>query len=242
MDADTIDALVRGLAAARNAAEIEAAMDRFVHMIGFETFAYVAINLPEAQLQRHIRSSTYPQSWVEHYRTNDFASIDPTFPRSNNELLPFRWEGIIADGRVSDRQKQIFRDAKEFGLRQGVTIPIHGAGAERGLLSVTSDARREEFEKRFLEFRSQLMFGAYCYHNTMRDFVGTPKRPVKLGAREMEVLVWAARGKTAWETGEILRISERTVNFHLRGAIEKLSAANKRQAVVRAIMLGAIFP
>jgi DNA-binding CsgD family transcriptional regulator len=39
--------------------------------------------------------------------------------------------------------------------------------------------------------------------------------PYTLSNREIEVLKWAALGKTSWEMSMILEISERTVNFHL---------------------------
>jgi len=37
--------------------------------------------------------------------------------------------------------------------------------------------------------------------------------------------------------GEIMNISERTVNFHVNNALEKLGAANKTAGVIKAAML-----
>jgi DNA-binding CsgD family transcriptional regulator len=54
------------------------------------------------------------------------------------------------------------------------------------------------------------------------------------------MLGWAARGKTTSETAEILKISDETVEGHIRKAMKKLSAANKTQAVVKAIYLGLV--
>lgn len=56
----------------------------------------------------------------------------------------------------------------------------------------------------------------------------------------MEVLRWAARGKTAEDTGEVLNISGRTVEKHLQTAMEKLGAAHKAHAVALAISRGLI--
>ena len=44
-----------------------------------------------------------------------------------------------------------------------------------------------------------------------------------------------AAGKTAWEVGTILGISERTVRFHLNAAREKLQCTTTTQAVARAV-------
>lgn len=59
-------------------------------------------------------------------------------------------------------------------------------------------------------------------------------------AREREVLRWAADGKTSWEVSVILRISERTVKFHLIQASRKLNAVNRTAAVAKALARGLI--
>lgn len=60
---------------------------------------------------------------------------------------------------------------------------------------------------------------------------------ITLSHREKEVLNWTGDGKTASEIGQILSLSQSTVNFHLRKAMFKLNAPNKTNAVVKAIYL-----
>jgi DNA-binding NarL/FixJ family response regulator len=64
----------------------------------------------------------------------------------------------------------------------------------------------------------------------------------RLTDRESEVLTWAARGKSSSGIAVILRISERTVNFHIDNAMRKLGVATRIQAAVKAAMLGLIQP
>ena len=45
-----------------------------------------------------------------------------------------------------------------------------------------------------------------------------------------------ARGKTAWETGQILGISERNVRWHIEEAQRKLMTNNKTATVATAIV------
>lgn len=61
--------------------------------------------------------------------------------------------------------------------------------------------------------------------------------PPELSDRERQVLRWTAAGKTSSETGAILGISARTVNYHMTGILLKLNAVNKTQAVVKAVTL-----
>ncbi|MCA3843590.1 MAG: helix-turn-helix transcriptional regulator, partial [Burkholderia sp.] len=42
----------------------------------------------------------------------------------------------------------------------------------------------------------------------------------------------------SWEIGEILGITERTVNFHIGNVVRKLNAKGRRHAVTKAISLG----
>jgi DNA-binding CsgD family transcriptional regulator len=56
-----------------------------------------------------------------------------------------------------------------------------------------------------------------------------------LTPRELEVLTWAARGKSAWEIGVILGITKRTVNEHAQTATRKLEAATRTEAVAIAV-------
>lgn len=63
-----------------------------------------------------------------------------------------------------------------------------------------------------------------------------------LSNREKEVLLWTAQGKTAWEIGTILGISEATVQKHLNNAKNALDVATKIQAVVKAVRQRLINP
>lgn len=61
-----------------------------------------------------------------------------------------------------------------------------------------------------------------------------------LTAREIEVLRWVANGKSAWEVGEILKITKRTVDAHVQTVVRKLGAANRTHAVALALRNGVI--
>lgn len=59
-----------------------------------------------------------------------------------------------------------------------------------------------------------------------------------ISEREMEVLRWLKEGKTNWEISMILKISERTVKYHVKNICAKLDAMNRTHAVVIAIDRG----
>jgi DNA-binding response OmpR family regulator len=68
-----------------------------------------------------------------------------------------------------------------------------------------------------------------------------PKLP-KLNNREIQVLTWVSRGKRSVEIARKLRLSKRTVDFHIDNARIKLRAATRTEAAIKAVASGLIEP
>jgi DNA-binding NarL/FixJ family response regulator len=64
--------------------------------------------------------------------------------------------------------------------------------------------------------------------------LGVRPATMPLNEREVEVLTWAARGKTSAEIAKILDLTKRTVDFHIDNARGKLGAATRTEAVLKA--------
>lgn len=69
-------------------------------------------------------------------------------------------------------------------------------------------------------------------------FAEPPGEEVKLTDRERDALAWVAEGKSDWEIGKILAVSETTVRFHVDNGRRKLGAVNRAQAVARLAAAG----
>lgn len=63
-------------------------------------------------------------------------------------------------------------------------------------------------------------------------------KPLTLTDRELCCLQWAAVGKTSWEMGVILGLSERTINFHIHNACRKLGVHGRQAAITVALQSG----
>ncbi len=122
--------------------------------------------------------------------------------------------------------------ARDFRLCEGFCIPIHYDDAT-GAISIAGERPYVDPET-----KNALHLMSVFTHSRLRAL----SRPnsVTSGRRlsevEAEVLCWAARGKTAWETGRILRISERNVRWHLEEAQRKLMTKNKTATVAVALV------
>jgi LuxR family quorum sensing-dependent transcriptional regulator len=72
----------------------------------------------------------------------------------------------------------------------------------------------------------------------------TMERPMakpNLSDRELEVLAWAAEGKTDQEIGAIIGLSSHTIDKYMRQIKTSLDAATRTGAIVAAIRCGLIF-
>ncbi|MBI5848687.1 MAG: helix-turn-helix transcriptional regulator [Nitrospirae bacterium] len=73
-----------------------------------------------------------------------------------------------------------------------------------------------------------------------RQITFNPVEGLLLAPREQEILWWLKKGKSSWDISIILKITERTVNFHIYNIIKKLDAQNRTHAVAIAMEKGLI--
>lgn len=231
------------LRADRDLQSVQRTLEETFEPLGFQSLCYVVIRPPVGR-QRPRVLGNYPKTWLNRYIDFDYANIDPTYPVAGASLFPVRWDEVYSDRRTSKKQKTFFDEAGECGLRNGVTVPIHGPAGGLASLSLATDMRPREFERVCKRFHDDLTLIAAYSHQAILEHAAREEsfEPIRLTDRERQCLAWTARGKTSWEVGNILGITEGTVLFHLNNSMRKLHVFSKHHAVVKAIMLGLIAP
>jgi DNA-binding CsgD family transcriptional regulator len=251
-----VEAYVEWLAGAASTSEIARRLQDLLQELGFDRYSYVHARPP---LGKKIRSfvplgspsghhvheflATLPDEWVGHYLAHDYGDLDPTFQGAMSRLLPFRWRDMAARNDLTSGQRRVLEEAQDFRITHGATIPIHGPDSGLSALNVVCDGARQ-FDEAFQQGYRDLIWVAVNTHEaflSLSDDVADQGR-VRLTDRERDCLLWTARGKTAWEVGQILAIAEETVLFHLKNASRKLDVFSKHHAVVKAIVQGYILP
>lgn len=208
---------------------------------GFEKFSYLGFNPPNSDKKNFVQS-TFPEDWVQHYHMQNYIYIDPVVLKAKSNLLPFMWQAKNYFSKPNLTQKKFFSEGEDFGIKRGVVIPVHAPGGEFATLALTSDESEKELNSLWRSKIFELHLIAIYYHAAIWSNVIARKiepTPV-LTPREMQCLEWSARGKTVWETSEILSISEATVKTYLREAMGKLNTYNKTHAVSKALVHGLI--
>jgi DNA-binding CsgD family transcriptional regulator len=188
-------------------------------------------------------SSSFPYEWRAKYNAGGYIAIDPTVKHCWANTSPIIWQNIeYPEGKAGELERVLMGEAFEFGLRSGISIPMHGSGAEGCMLSLVSRKENADFE---YHDHAGLQVIAHAMHEATKRIIakaGASPTAESLTPREIECLSWTAKGKTSWATSRILDVSENTVIFHLRNAIKKLEVTNRSHAVAKAAAHSKITP
>lgn len=179
--------------------------------------------------------NNYPSAWQAEYQRKNYLAVDPTVKHALCSQEPIVWSN-----QIFAESPDLWDDAQAIGLRVGWAQPSRDANNAVGLLTLARAAEELSLaEKRDKQFKQAWL--AQTAHIGMSKFLVPKFLPgidAKLSSREIDVLRWSAEGKTASEVANILRITERTVNFHASNAISKLGVSNKTAAAIQAALLG----
>lgn len=174
-------------------------------------------------------------------------SFDPVRRRMIQQILPrhFIMEDFLKpDQRPRNRVSVAWIEALiGCGVRESFSIPIYTAQGEYWSLA----AMRYHDNPTVGPLDQSTLSTLYWLTARLADFCADKlnwrssqedmlKRP--LSPRELDCLSWAAQGKTAAETAELLSIGVETVRKYLKTSIAKLEAANTTQAVCVAHRMG----
>jgi len=211
----------------------------------FDRFIYGA-RIPTSFVKPYfIFISGYPKEWRDHYTLNNYMVVDPTVEYCAHNFTPYCWNGESLLDSGNEEVRRFMGEAHDFGIKSGVSFPLHTAQGDFAMLSFASESTQLISGPRLHRVLPVgQLFTAYLHEAVRRVFASDVLTlgKVDLTGREKECMLWATEGKTAWETSRILSISERTVTFHLQNVQHKLGVNNRQQAVARAVSLGIIEP
>lgn len=220
---------------------VEQVMGRFALTLadfGYTSFLITGVPEPPQRLEPYILLNGWPKGWTEHYCRSNYYRDDPVAGWCRRTINPFEWSDVRVDPERSPKAAEVMNIARDFGLKKGFLVPIvRGSGFQA---CVTMAGERPDYEPRAKRALHLISMYAHTRCAALLGYGPDGQRRHALTVREREVLAWTAEGKSSWEIGEILDLSERTVNWHAEQAKKKLDAVNRTQAVIKAIRLGEI--
>jgi DNA-binding CsgD family transcriptional regulator len=213
---------------------------RFGRALGFETVSAMAV------IDRGIGRSDFvvvdntPQEWRGAFNDAHAMQRDPVMQHCKRQSLPIIWD---QGTYTSQGQGELWEEQARFGYQTGIAMALHLPEGKHFMLGVDRDralpSDRHELTRVVADLQ---LFAVHALDAAMRVLVPGDAAPdvPSLTPRELEAMRWTMDGKTAWEVGSILGITERTAVLHLNNAMRKLGCVNKHQAVLKALRLGLI--
>lgn len=181
--------------------------------------------------------ATYGPDWIKRYFLQRYFVIDPVISLVQRERTPYDWHSLPPTKQTSD----FFAESREFGVGQnGVAIPLRGDDGELCCLSFTADLTNKDWWQFKKEVLPHVFLFAHEFHAQALNARKPILEDVQLSSRELEVLKWAAEGKSMQDTAQILGVSDHTVRTYLQNCQRKLRGANKLHTVVQALRIGVI--
>lgn len=224
----------------RNRDEFQTEVVGFTKRLGFETVsATVVIDhlLGEAEF---ITVDNTPRAYREYFVNRNNGRLDPVMQHCKRHSMPIIWgQDTYAEAGLGEKWEEQAR----FGYRHGIAMALHMPEGRHFFLGVDRDQPVPPDAAEITRMVADLqLFAVHAQDAALRILtpgLSAPGAP-SLTPRELETLRWTMEGKTAWEVGSLLGISERTAALHVNNATHKLDCVNKHQAVLKALRLGLI--
>jgi DNA-binding CsgD family transcriptional regulator len=214
---------------------------RFAQNLGFDYVSAMTVVDRTVNHSEFTGVDNMPERMVETVaRLEQAYRRDPVMQHCKRGALPIVWnQGTY----VNHGAPELWEEQAAFGYCNGIALAMHFPEGRHFLIGVDRSQGLPGDARELTRIVADLqLFAVHAQDAAMRLFA-PPSHQIErpnLTPREVEALQWTMEGKTAWEVGAILGISERTAVLHLQNAMRKLEAVNKHQAVLKALRLGLI--
>jgi DNA-binding CsgD family transcriptional regulator len=215
-------------------------LGRFTKSMAFETFS--AITVVDHALGRSdfIALDNCPNGFREVMDNPQLHQRDPVMQHCKRQSVPIVWDQRTY---VKENAGDLWDVQASFGYRTGIALALHLPEGRHFVLGMErSEALPADSGELTRMVADMQLFAVHAMDTALRVLLPTEQQldQPHLTPRELEALRWTMDGKTAWEVGAILSITERTAVLHLSNAMHKLGCNNKHQAVLKALRLGLI--
>ncbi len=169
---------------------------------------------------------SYPEAWLSLYLEKGFHKLDPIVLLNFTQYKLQIWDKTYS---LYTPPKNLLHTASDFGLKNGYTHGVRNHKATEGSLFSFAGDYLEYSEKEQLALEIIIPHLHLALNRVLK--VVPPKQFNELIGNELEVLKWAACGKTDWDISLILSIGLETVKQRMKNIGRKLDAVSRSHAV-----------
>ena len=216
-------------------------LNKLKNLLNFEYAVSASLNLNKKGLieSYDLINLNYPAQWMAAYLEKRYDQIDPIVIENISTYDVQYWNNTY---KKYNAPKDFINTAKDVGIGEGYSYGLKNLEGTNGTIFSFSGPKY----KHQLRTECILKYIVPHFHQAINRFIKPNMKlsestaNTALSVREKEILNWIKQGKSSWEISVILKISERTVNFHTTNAMRKLDVVKRVQAVAVAIEKGYI--
>lgn len=225
---------------ARSQEEFRCEVVRFSRRLGFDMVSAITVIDRPLSDPEFISVDNAPDAYRETMDATPNRRRDPVMQHCKQHSVPIIWNQETYTSRGAG---DMWEEQARYGYHNGVCLALHMPEGRHFVLGVDRVQAMPKDPSELTRMVADLqLFAVHAQDAALRILVPSAAQPERphLTPRELECLRWTMDGKTAWEVGEALGISERTAVLHLNNGMHKLDCTNKHQAVLKALRLGLI--
>ena len=222
------------LATARTQPAFAQALERTSSAFGFSHTAFMNAPAPEDSMMTPLLiEGSVPPQFMREFDRQQLVRRCPML-RVRDTVMPRSWHLLEKDNEPDmNLPRELHALLINYNCPMSVVIPVNSPDGQRLVFWLMGN--RNNLSQSELNELTMIMLQALDSYNNLRRNDGSV--PHMLSARELEVVRWTAQGKTSVEIGQILSLSDHTVNAYMMNAIKKLDCVNRTQLVAKAIRL-----
>lgn len=209
---------------------------RVTYEFSLQHATLLSLNSPDERfLSRMVVESSVPDAYFAEFDRKRLLSKCQLANIVINSKLPYCWSiGDPAASRAFELDPAVEELQRRFGIITSVAMALHSIEGERFIMRF--DGARPRLTQIELNEIGMITLHAFDMFEKIRRNQRKAV-PSPLTTRELEVIRWTAQGKTSAEIGQILTLSDHTVNAYMTNAIKKLDCVNRTQLVAKALRL-----
>ena len=229
-------AFMSSVVSVRDESELITTMKNAGRAMGYDQVLFgIQLDLPGVGALQHVVSG-YPPAYQLLYQQRAFIARDPTVTHCQTSTEPLVWTEAIYNAE----SYELMEEARGHGLGHGISVPLHEGGQVVSMLSLGREKPFESAVER-AEVLAAANVLAHCVHAVSSRLIVpdllVSRRP-HLSPREKQCFQLVAAGKSNWDIGCILGVSESAAAFHVKNVLKKMRVSSRMQAVAIGMALG----
>ena len=185
--------------------------------------------------------SNYPDDWIDRIYTQRYYLDDPLHAASTRTRVGFAWHDVPEMISMSRRQASILSEAADFGLQDGVTVPVHSPGEYRGTCSLGGTNRVIMSPQMQAAVQLIAVFSFEAARRIVLAQTGQERPPIPmLSSRHIDCIGLLASGLGDTQIAVKLNLSEDTVHQHIKEAMRRYGVFKRTALVFRSLFDGQI--